>query len=248
MIKKLIKQLLGIKESEWALRIERDNKRFESILPELISVKSNCIDIGAHDGMFLDLFLKIAPQGKHFAFEPLPDLFEKIKLKYTEASVFNCALSDRAGEATFFYPVSAKAMSGLKKQHYPVETEVREINVEVRRLDDVIPQTTEIRFIKIDVEGAELLTLNGGVQLIARWSPAIIFEFALLHSQEYDVTAKMIFDFFDERQYAIYRLDKKIEYTAESFRLVTETSHASNYDRHAETNFLALPKKKIIKE
>lgn len=243
MIKKLIKKLLGIRESEWALRIERDNRRFEIILTELMTAQSSGIDIGSHDGMFLELFLKIAPQGKHFAFEPLPDYFERIKHKYPTVISFNCALSNQEGEATFFCPVSAKAMSGLKKQHYPVETEVKEINVMVKRLDDVIPETAEVALIKIDVEGAELLTLQGAAKIIERCSPAIIFEFALLHSLEYSITAQNLFDFFDERSYSIHSLDNKRTYTVESFKAVTGNSHASNYDRNAETNFLALPKK-----
>lgn len=243
MIKKIIRHFLGIRESEWALRIERDNRRFEIILTELMTVQSSGIDIGSHDGMFLDFFLKIAPQGKHFAFEPLPDYFERLRYKYPTVISFNYALSNQEGEAIFFCPVSAKAMSGLKKQHYPVETEVKEINVMVKRLDDVIPDTAEVNLIKIDVEGAELLTLQGAVKTIERCSPAIIFEFALLHSLEYNISAQSIFDFFDERSYSIHSLDRKKTYTVESFNAIAETSHASGYDRNAETNFLAIPKK-----
>lgn len=34
---------------------------------------SNCVDVGCHKGEILDEVIKLAPEGLHFAFEPLPD-------------------------------------------------------------------------------------------------------------------------------------------------------------------------------
>lgn len=53
------------------------NLKYDRLTKEVIarSLKnnSNAIDAGCHKGEILDLILKHAPNGKHFAFEPIPD-------------------------------------------------------------------------------------------------------------------------------------------------------------------------------
>lgn len=46
------------------------------------------------------------------------------------------------------------------------EEQIEKINVEVRRLDEVIPPSLPIRLIKIDVEGGELDVLKGANQVL----------------------------------------------------------------------------------
>lgn len=61
------------------------NHRYDLLTKKIIrkhcSATSNCIDAGAHKGEVLDWFLKFAPEGKHFAFEPVPDLFRDLQKK-----------------------------------------------------------------------------------------------------------------------------------------------------------------------
>ena len=44
------------------------------LMSRVLSADSNCVDVGCHQGQFLREFLKYAPRGRHFAFEPLPHL------------------------------------------------------------------------------------------------------------------------------------------------------------------------------
>ena len=43
---------------------------------------ANCIDIGANLGHILMEIVAAAPKGKHFAFEPIPDLYTSLKKKF----------------------------------------------------------------------------------------------------------------------------------------------------------------------
>lgn len=52
------------------------------ILKKLLKIDSNCIDVGCHKGSILDEILRFAPEGQHYAFEPLPDLCAYLKRKY----------------------------------------------------------------------------------------------------------------------------------------------------------------------
>jgi FkbM family methyltransferase len=239
-LRKLARKLLGRSESEWALRIARDNARTKRLLPKILKAESNCIDIGSHKGMYLEYFLQLSPRGSHMAIEPLPEYYSYLKQKFPSISIYNIALSDFEGEATFFNVKGSEAMSGLRKQHYPNSVGVLEIKVEVKSLDVLANPTIPISFIKIDVEGAELNVLKGAVKLLARDNPVVLFEFAHLHAQEYGVTSEIMYDFFSDLGYEIFRLDKEFKYSRDDFNQNFIESHGSKYDRNAETNFLAI--------
>jgi hypothetical protein len=49
--------------------------------------------------------------------------------------------------------------------------------VRVVKIDDCLGDIPQLRFVKIDVEGAEPLTIAGMSQLITRFKPALLFEF-----------------------------------------------------------------------
>jgi FkbM family methyltransferase len=239
-LKKLVRRILGRQESEWALRIKRDNDRVEKLLPKILTPSSSCIDIGSHNGMYLKYFQNLSPLGSHVAFEPLPAYFSILKKTFPGIDVYNVALSDFEGTAKFYNPIGAEAMSGLRKQHYPNAVNISEFDVPVKRLDQFIHSNRKISFIKIDVEGAELNVLMGSVEVIRRDKPVILFEFAQLHAQEYGTTPKEMFDFFSEMGYSIYRLDRELKYDRGNFDEIFNEAHRSGYNRTAETNFLAV--------
>jgi hypothetical protein len=48
------------------------------VMSHVLRRNSNCIDVGAHVGDILRHMINISPLGKHYAFEPLPDLSQKL--------------------------------------------------------------------------------------------------------------------------------------------------------------------------
>ena len=53
----------------------------KKIIQQYCNETFNCIDVGSHRGEVLDWFLKFAPKGKHYAFEPVPALFDALQKK-----------------------------------------------------------------------------------------------------------------------------------------------------------------------
>jgi FkbM family methyltransferase len=158
-----------------------------AVMKKRLKRDSNCIDAGAHSGEVLKLILKCAPDGRHHAFEPLPDLYEGLLKNFSGVKVSSTALSDYTGESTFQYVRSRPTHSGLKERDYPDEkAEVEQITVNVDRLDNVIPPELKIDFIKIDVEGAEYNLLKGAVEMVKRSRPVIVFEYGLGAAEYYD--------------------------------------------------------------
>src|ERR1700730_4927575 len=77
-----------------------DQQTFE-LMSQTLRPDSNCIDVGAYRGEVLRQILELAPKGHHFAFEPVLENYRYVADKYGEASVYNIALSDKPGTATF---------------------------------------------------------------------------------------------------------------------------------------------------
>lgn len=169
----------------------------KAIMKRIIKANSNCIDVGCHKGEMLEIILKLAPAGKHFAFEPIPFFYDfLIKQFQTKAHIYPYALAEKSGEAIFNYVKNAPAYSGLKKRKYNIQNpDIEEINVEIKTLDELIDSEIKIDFIKIDVEGAEFGVLKGARQILKNSKPFIIFECGLGASEYYQTIPKELFDF-----------------------------------------------------
>jgi FkbM family methyltransferase len=165
-----------------------------------LQADSNCVDVGCHQGDILRAILQIAPDGSHYAFEPIPDLFASLKTNFPSVSISNLALSDEEGETTFQHVTSNPGYSGLKQRRYDRDSEiVQQIAVRTATLDSLLPMDFEINFLKIDVEGAELQVLRGGLNAIERCQPLVIFEHGLGAADYYGTRPEEVFDLLRDR-------------------------------------------------
>jgi FkbM family methyltransferase len=208
------------------------------IIKRVLKNDSNAIDIGSHKGRFLNEFLKSAPNGNHFAFEPLPYLFDKLTKKFpNNCKIYELALSDKKGSVTFNYVRGYPGYSGLKQRKYPLpETRIDKIKVNTDLLDNIIPKDTKIDFIKIDVEGAEYLIFQGSLKTIKKWKPVIIFEFGLGAADYYGITA--------EKMYALLRVKCKLHIsTMEGYLLKKKSldlkTFVRSFNRNIDYYFIA---------
>ena len=151
-IKNFIRRLLILTKIDLTKNIKYD--RLSQIILKQFSSKltRNAIDIGSHDGDFLNLFLKYSPDGVHMAFEPLPHKYEIINKRYSNlCEVYPYALSNYVGESEFCFVKNAEAYSGLKPRRYDVKKPlVEKIKVDVRTIDSMKIKH-RVDFIKIDV-------------------------------------------------------------------------------------------------
>jgi len=171
------------------------DKQTYKIMRKVLTDKSNCVDVGAANGSILKQMRRFAPHGVHYAFEPLPYLFHKLVEEFPSVKVFPYALSDSEGMTSFCYVKNCPGYSGLRRRRYDFDDPViEEITVETRPLDHIYPPDLNCDFIKIDVEGAEMLVLKGASDLIKRCKPFIMFEHGLGASDYYGVTSCDAYD------------------------------------------------------
>lgn len=220
--------------------IYQEGAAIDRVLKGFLQPQMNCIDIGVHLGSMLSFIYRHAPQGRHFAIEPIPYKCEWLRQKFPEAQLFEAALSDTPGEVDFYIDTKQSGFSGLQAgQHSSADT-MTVLKVQCLRLDDIIPPDTSIDFIKIDVEGAELAALSGGTQLLDRCQPLILFECAKRSLNNHGKTPQEMYDFFQSRGYQIFipqalatgqaalpydRFTQALEYPFQAFNFFAQKYH-----------------------
>lgn len=210
----------------------------KKILKKNLNLSDNTIDVGCHKGEILELLLKYAPNGKHFAIEPIPYFYKRLKDKFPSVEVLPYALSDENSQSEFFWIKNKPAYSGLNKRAFSEKNNnIEKIKVEVKRLDDIIPENVSINFIKIDVEGAEMKVLKGAQTTLKKNKPLIAFEFGIGGSDYYQTNAADIFNFLENLNYKIYDLkgylNNQPSYKLHDFEQV--------YKENIIYNFIAIP-------
>ena len=158
--------------------------RYEShVIRELFSLSKSmkvAYDIGAHIGfMTLALAHYVGRNGKVFAFEPQPDnllLLERMILKNDFLQVVKIvpvALGNIAGKQTMYFGKSSSmnflesATEGQDIRDYP------SITVTTSTLDAFVfeEENPAPDILKIDVEGAETMVIEGAMQTLKKFSP-----------------------------------------------------------------------------
>jgi FkbM family methyltransferase len=236
MLKQTIKNVLRFLHLDVTKNLKYDRLTAQ-IVKQVVKKDSICIDIGCHLGEILNLIIKSAPHSNHYAFEPLPNFYNHIKQNF-KVNVYPYALSNATGTIDFNYVENAPEYSGLKQRDYfgIKEPEVTIIKVEMEKLDNVIPESTKIDLIKIDVEGAEYGVLLGAKQTILRSKPLIIFEFGLGASNHYGTQPEDIYELL------VHQCDMKL-YTLQEYvksgNSFDQKSFVSNYHNKSDYYFLA---------
>lgn len=170
-----------------------------ALMRAFFSPDDEIIDVGANIGGFAIPFSKFAR--KVHAFEPIPETADQLDYNLAQNGVTNVVvhrvgLSDAKG---VLYPHRA-ADAGSTSLGATQENQNEE-TVPVTTLDECFG-STNISFIKIDVEGMEVQVLRGGTNLIARSRPAIFFEIQKGNMDAYGVSFATFAKLFPD--YAFY--------------------------------------------
>ena len=153
--------------------LRREDHRMLRIMRKVLRDDSNCVDVGCHFGSMLSRMTRLAPRGRHVAYEAIPEKVDFLRSRFPPVDVRRAAVSDTSGEVTFWVNTSKSGFSGLRRHG---DGQFGELRVTSTTLDKDLPRDRRFHFVKIDVEGAELLVLRGGAEFIRRDRPQLLFE------------------------------------------------------------------------
>ena len=148
-----------------------------SVLGEIVRKGGTAVDVGANQGFFAFALAAIADRVE--AFEPNPDYARFARrMLGSRARVHAVALSNHNGRQQFSVPMSdegvALHLGGALKGAGSGTLKATRFEVEVRTLDSY--GFSDVRVIKVDVEGSEMDVLEGARATIRRDRPALIVE------------------------------------------------------------------------
>jgi FkbM family methyltransferase len=168
------------------------------------------IDVGANIGLISLYMLKKIPNIKIYSFEPSPHQCSLFKRTIEENNIANkvelydLALSNKEGVVNFFAHETGCPADGLKDTGRGGEG--KNIQVNATKLDTWWKEKgkPKINLIKIDTEGAELLVLEGAIELLKECRPDIFFEMQEINYKVYGYSYFDVLNFFKNIQFSVY--------------------------------------------
>jgi FkbM family methyltransferase len=206
-------------EPATARRERLDNEHLRLLMAFVLREDSKCIDVGAHAGAMLQDMAYFAPKGRHIAYEPIPEFYERLRSAFPSVDVRQAALSDADGQTSFNYVKNMPGMSGMHRRNYPREPQIERLTVRTERLDDHLPDGYVPDLIKIDVEGAEHLVLAGARHTILTHRPTLIVEYGRGSHAYTGVGAEEMYQLLaGDLGYRIFDLDGNGPYSRDEFK------------------------------
>ena len=148
------------------------------------------------------------------SFEPMPTNFNKLKANLelnnsTKVLANNFGLSDSNEFMKMYYNSSLTGATSVK-QNIEICNEL--IECQFKKMDDYVLQNdiNRIDFIKIDIEGAELLALKGALNSIRDFLPILFLELLRKWSINFNYHPNDVINLLKDLGYSCYSIGKTL--------------------------------------
>ncbi|MCM1231540.1 MAG: FkbM family methyltransferase [Ruminococcus flavefaciens] len=188
-------------------------------------------DIGANLGWYTLNVCKQYGNFECYAFEPVKEtylqLMRNVEInKLRNCKLYNIGFSDKNVREQFYYNTAASGASSLVNLLEDESTKIIQCNFE--RLDDFAARNNVpgMDFVKCDVEGAELLVYQGGLETIKKYKPIVFSEMLRKWSAKFNYHPNHIIELFESLGYQCYVIQNK---KLKEFGRVDEDTLETNY-------------------
>lgn len=177
-------------------------------------------DLGANFGQYTVLAAdRVGPLGKVHSFEPSGRMYGELCFNVNlnglgeRCQLNRLALSDKEGSGRLSqYEEGAEVYGSLGTQHWEGSRIVGYEEVVTATLDAYVAQhrIERVDLIKMDIEGAELLAMRGGKNLLQRAdAPAIVLEMIDVNATGFGFTALASWDYLVSMGYRLFSFDRR---------------------------------------
>jgi FkbM family methyltransferase len=198
-----------------------------AVLASALRGSGTYVDVGTNLGQVLREAVRIAPHGRHVAFEPIPGLAAEVARAFPDVDCRQKAIGARAEVTQFCHFRQMEGWSGLRRSPEISDTrgDPEYITVEVSTLDAELAEVTP-DVVKIDVEGAELAVLEGGRAIFSEKRPLVIFEHVASAAALYGTVPGAVWDLLNEWNYEVFSITGRGPFTRGEF---TQTDGVVNW-------------------
>jgi FkbM family methyltransferase len=185
------------------------------VISSVVQKDDVCLDIGANFGWYTMLLNHLCRSGEVHAFEPMSDVFDELKQNWKLAGepenvrLNNVALGDEAKMIDIHR--FANLPSGFSSFATAGKGEYETFSVPMITLNSYLTENNvrDVDFMKIDIEGAELMFLRGATNLFEQKTPPVIMaEMALATTNGFGYLPNDLIEFLRGRAaYEFYALN-----------------------------------------
>ena len=168
----------------------------------------NVWDVGANIGYFsLEFARSVGPEGKVLSFEPHPEIFRVLQRnikrnKYKNIKPFNQACGSEPGQTKLFFSTENEGNHKIVENSNSNNFALTEVVTLSSFLNEYSPS-----LIKMDIEGAELLALQGlGQENLKNLAIDFVIEYHPYEMSFFDIEGVQVLDFFMSSGYKFRNL------------------------------------------
>lgn len=206
-------------------------------------LKKNMIffDIGANIGFHS---LNVAKHDKSItihSFEPIPEIFFNLNNnillnEVKNINTYNFGISNENNNVSFYFNPNLSGATSLKK--LLDSSKVKLVQSKVVTLDQFMidNRIQQLDFIKCDVEGAEILVIQGGIDTIRKQKPIIFLEMLRKWSHKFNYHPNDIIKILTDLNYCCFTINEE---NLSIFNAMDENTIDTNFfflheDKHIE--------------
>jgi FkbM family methyltransferase len=190
-----------------------------AIASEMITEGDVCLDVGANFGWYTTLMsLRSGKTGAVHAFEPMPKTYRELERNREAARhpdriyINNFALGDR--EDVVQINMFDDLPSGHASLSAKGESRVSAFDCRLTTFDSYLVDhdISHVNFVKVDIEGAEMMFLRGAERLFEQEvPPVLLMEMALAQTRNFEYIPNDLIEFIAERaEYAFYKVEETV--------------------------------------
>lgn len=183
--KQRLAKLLHFLKTRYRMEKRAEVEKLAHVIPS----EAVIFDIGAHFGQYAKAFAELnGGTTQVYCFEPVAytrDILNAVVKPYSNIRVFSNGFSNAPGGAQINIPIKKSGKIGPGLAHLGAETS-RDFVQEHIRLDTVdnfmdAHALSRLDFIKMDIEGPELMVLQGALRTLKNHRPAVFCEVSHAH-------------------------------------------------------------------
>tara|TARA_S200002703_G_scaffold158459_1_gene168886 strand:+ start:4689 stop:5360 length:672 start_codon:yes stop_codon:yes gene_type:complete len=194
------------------------------------------LDVGSRTGKWLVPYVQYFPQATFHCFEAVPESYERLVRRFRKndnVHSYNTVITNQSTQVKFYKDLDRAGWSGLRKHSYLENFE--ELVLQGSTLDSY---NIKPYFIKLDIEGAELLALRSAEKTLES-TKIIYFECNEIHFKEYNYTANDLYDFLQSKNFDIYTVHNQ-KLSRENFTYITADKRRYEDPKKYQSNFIGI--------